>query len=130
MIRPRHLSQRNLLIVLVAVIVIVIAGLALLFDQATSNKSPNSQTPSITPGHISIEGTIACLPHKGDGPHTMECAFGLYAEDGYYYGLRGLDQSQLIDGQITVQTKVAVEGELSAPPENEKYEIAGYIDIS
>lgn len=33
------------------------------------------------PQRMSIKGVWECLPHKGDGPHTTECAFGL-KEDG------------------------------------------------
>jgi hypothetical protein len=33
------------------------------------------------PQRTTIVGVWECLPHKGDGPHTLECAFGL-KEDG------------------------------------------------
>jgi hypothetical protein len=32
------------------------------------------------PQRISVTGVWECLPHKGDGPHTMECAFGIKEE--------------------------------------------------
>lgn len=41
-------------------------------------KSPDSET---------LTGTIACLPHAGDGPHTMECAIGIKTDAGTYYAL-------------------------------------------
>jgi hypothetical protein len=44
------------------------------------------------PGNVdryraSLEGEVACLPHVGDGPHTMECAIGLKTDAGEYYAL-------------------------------------------
>ncbi len=33
------------------------------------------------PQRVTVTGVWECLPHKGDGPHTMECAFGI-KEDG------------------------------------------------
>lgn len=34
-----------------------------------------------------LEGEVTCLPHVGDGPHTMECAYGLKTDVGEYYAL-------------------------------------------
>lgn len=37
---------------------------------------------------LTLSGTFTCLPPKDtSGPHTMECAFGLKADDGHYYAL-------------------------------------------
>lgn len=35
----------------------------------------------------SLEGEVGCLPHAGDGAHTMECAFGLKTDAGEWYAL-------------------------------------------
>ena len=50
---------------------------------------PHDQEPvaTTTPDMTTIMGTFTCLPHKGDGPSTMECAFGLKSIDGSYYAL-------------------------------------------
>jgi hypothetical protein len=34
-----------------------------------------------------LEGEVVCLPHVGDGPTTMECAYGLKTDAGEYYAL-------------------------------------------
>lgn len=34
-----------------------------------------------------LEGEVVCLPHVGDGPHTMECAYGLKTDVGEHYAL-------------------------------------------
>ncbi len=60
--------------------------------------SPNENTPANTnmpPGpfepvskRATLSGTFVCLPHKDTtGPQTAECAFGMKADDGNYYGL-------------------------------------------
>ncbi|HVV39324.1 MAG TPA: hypothetical protein VHD31_03310 [Candidatus Paceibacterota bacterium] len=62
-------------------------------DTATSSPVSTSTSSNPTAGGKksptaeSITGTIACLPHKGDGPHTMECAIGLKTDSGQYYAL-------------------------------------------
>jgi hypothetical protein len=40
-----------------------------------------------TPRKTSVTGRIGCLPKRGPGPHTMECAMGLRADDGRHYAL-------------------------------------------
>lgn len=37
------------------------------------------------PGPITISGSITCLPKKGSGPQTMECAIGLKGLDGQHF---------------------------------------------
>ncbi len=34
-----------------------------------------------------LEGEVVCLPHKGDGPTTLECAYGLKTDVGEHYAL-------------------------------------------
>ena len=41
---------------------------------------------------VTINGEVTCLPKKGNGPHTMECAIGLLAENGDYYSLINLSE--------------------------------------
>ena len=127
MIHMPHLPHKILFPVLGLAILLTIIGGAWAF----SPKDGDSQapTPAATPGPIQISGEIVCLPHKGDGPHTAECAFGLRTDDDTHYSLRGLDQNQLIDGVLTVQTRVSVRGSVMPPEEKEKYDIAGAITI-
>lgn len=74
-----------------------------------------------------LVGIITCLPHKGDGPHTMECAFGLKADHGTYYALQNL--WEVAPGLTETNVRVQVEGVLSSPATNEKYDIAGVLDV-
>src|SRR3989344_7796578 len=87
----------------------------------------NNPQPFISGETVVVEGTVTCLPHKGDGPQTMECAFGLQAVTGEYYGLSNL---WTIAPDVTdTGAKVEVRGEFVPPAANEKYDIQGYIDV-
>lgn len=83
------------------------------------------------PGPVTVSGEITCLPKVGSGAQTLECAIGLLADNGRYYGLRHDDpQHQLSQGG----SRVEVTGELSAEemtgPDGNRYDIAGIIDVS
>lgn len=39
------------------------------------------------PYQATFSGTTGCLPHRGDGPHTMECALGLETDLGFFIAL-------------------------------------------
>ena len=94
-------------------------------DWRSSNKQPN-----IVPGSVVVGGKIVCLPHKDQGgPQTLECAYGLEAVDGTYYGLEGLNQEDLISGRLTAGAKVVVHGRLHSASKDEKYAVAGNITV-
>jgi hypothetical protein len=50
---------------------------------------PTAKTNDLdpTPRNVTLSGTYTCLPHLGSGPQTMECAFGLRADNGDYYAV-------------------------------------------
>lgn len=78
-----------------------------------------------TQSDISVSGTLECLPHKGDGPHTLECAYGLRTDDHRYYSL--VDAPEPVT-KFSIGTRVNVEGTLKANP-NSSYDIVGEIDV-
>lgn len=72
--------------------------------------------PSSGTGIVTISGTILCLPHKNQtGPQTMECAYGLKADNNTYYGL--------IDSDPTYKN-------ISSIPMNKKVEVTGIINLT
>jgi len=77
---------------------------------------------------LNMQGESACLPHKGTGPHTEECAFGLKVSNGTYYALSNLDVDK---DHKTFETgkDLLVSGTLLSPAENEKYDVAGTIQV-
>ncbi len=126
----RDMTRNQATVTLAIIVGAIIVGIGLILTQQTNSTSPGTPTPTVTPGPITIEGTIVCLPHKNiQGPQTLECAYGLKADSGEYYGLRGLDQDTLIDGTLTVQTRVLVSGTAVPPADNQRYGIVGSIDI-
>lgn len=70
---------------------------------------------------VTIEGLAVCLPHKDtSGPQTMECAVGLKANSGKYYGVKDKD----ITSSVGTNKTVKVTGVLEEPGDS-KYDIAG-----
>jgi len=109
------------------VAVALLAGIAAILYISGAFKTPFGQTEvTTTPKEaIVLEGMLVCLPHKDtSGPHTEECAFGLKAKNGKFYGLRALPQTFM-----QTQKEVRVTGMLSAVAQNEKYAIVGNIEI-
>ncbi len=86
------------------------------------------------PEALTINGTIDCLPKKGSGPQTLECAIGLRDLSGKYYELRNLSTSDPDYKYSTGGLKVEVTGlfsteEISAPDAN-SYDVIGVIDVT
>jgi len=79
-------------------------------------------------GTTTVSGVITCLPHKGDGPHTMECAFGLKAPDGTFYALQ--DLWTVAPDMTETEVSVRVTGAVSTPAADEKYDIVGVIKVT
>ena len=88
------------------------------------NKSPESKIVQ----DITVRGTLECLPKSGDGPQTMECAFGLKDENGRFYGLIDPEWKFLIEP--TMNTKVTVTGKLKDKNPRDKYNTIGSIEIT
>jgi len=72
-----------------------------------------------------LAGTFVCLPHKGDGPQTLECAYGLRTDDGRYYALQ-FDPPFPAD--IEMDKQVEIIGNLTTGADS-KYDIVGTIKI-
>ena len=72
---------------------------------------------------VTIKGESTCLPHKGDGPHTLECAQGVKTKSGAYYAIEGVVDRNNQDNSIEIT------GTLSQSPANSKYDVAGTIKV-
>lgn len=88
------------------------------------NKSPEPESVE----EITVKGTLECLPKSGDGPQTMECAFGLKDENGRFYGLNDPEWKFLINPAMN--TKVTVTGKLKDKNPGDKYNTIGTIEIT
>lgn len=114
-------KRRIVLLGAVLALLVVCAITAIIFAMNRPNEPSNKQ-----PTSISVKGNLVCLPHKDVSPgqpQTLECAIGLKAEDGDYYGLTGNYN------QTAMDKKVNVSGTLTAPDTNNKYDIKGSIKI-
>jgi len=139
--------------VTLAVVIVVAAGAYLLGFRRASFRtsqpfSPSSAVPSAsvsvsptpvpgkspvtgvqkTPELFGISGQIDCLPSRGNGSQTAECAIGLRSNAGDYYGLLGLAQEDIVSGKWTTGVRVVVIGDLQPAP-GSKYAVAGTISI-
>lgn len=72
-------------------------------------------------GDVTIRGESTCLKHKGDGPHTMECAIGIKTPSGDYAVVGELSPS--------IGNPVEATGTLAAPGKDEAYDIQGRLTI-
>lgn len=77
---------------------------------------------------ITVQGEMVCLPHRDQtGPQTLECAFGLLAEDGTYYALRDTDPTyQNVSQPMGVPVEVV--GTFTAQNDT-KYQSVGIIVV-
>jgi len=104
-------------------------------DTATSSPVQSSNTPPTQPAgqqqtppeRVSVVGYWECLPKKGDGPHTMECAFGIAIDqsDGHLGINTALMSTYPVD--YPTGTKVRVSGAIHPAEPNTSYDIDGII---
>lgn len=120
------------LVVLVIVLLLVVG----LFKNLGWKIGPNTDDAIPTPTAVetTLEGVFTCLPHRdSSGPQTMECAFGLKADDGKYYALDLSSTSQSAFDQ-PMNTRFSVTGILvKAESLNtdfwQKYDIVGIMKV-
>lgn len=114
-------TKTQLFIATSIVLLLVVCGLFIgwLDKQVSITHSSKADTSSF--GSVTIKGESTCLKHKGDGPHTMECAVGIKTAAGDY-ALNG----EIVPG---ADTQIEATGTLSAPAKNEKYDIVGTLTV-
>ena len=123
--------MKNKALIPILIVVFAAAGFFVWdFLPRPDNQAAENQLPAETiqeGQNITVRGTIVCLPHKNsDGPQTLECAYGLKA-DNKYYGLADLEvgawETYKIDQSVEVTGRFAKAGE------EEKYNIIGTISV-
>lgn len=78
---------------------------------------------------MTLSGIVVCLPPKGPGPHTKECAIGLMTEDRKHYQLDTALMSQEAP-MLSVSDRITASGIVTPPSEDVKYDIAGTFSIT
>lgn len=93
-------------------------------DATQTKPTPDPSKPS---QDVSLSGEVVCLPHKDTtGPQTDECAFGLRADDGKYYGLSDTTDDYSLVSKLPTGKKVKVTGTFQAM-DSQKYQSIGTI---
>ncbi len=112
--------------------IIGILAVVFIIGIAFRTPAPDKVMPDILTdeGDITVRGQVVCLPHRDTtGPQTLECALGLQADDGRYFGLREADGNivpQVINAQMN--TPVEVAGKFTSFLDT-KYQSVGVIDV-
>jgi hypothetical protein len=131
-------KARNQLIFSVLLLIVAVTGYLATEsygEKLAQQKSPEElhSDPAI-PKPVTVEGSYVCLPHKdADGPQTTECAFGLRADDGRYYGLDLSATNQLNDAPTESRVQVVgtlVPVEALSADRWQVYDIVGVIGAS
>jgi len=84
---------------------------------------------------IAVRGKIVCLPKRGTGPQTDECAIGLEADDnGGFFALKNLSEYDpdysLSQPNMRLEVIGTVLQEEMLGPDGNPYDIAGVITIT
>lgn len=81
-----------------------------------------------------LSGEVVCLPHAGDGPHTMECAYGLKTDAGEHYAL---DLTLLSQQHAPLETgeRISANGtvtpvEMLSSDQWQRYDIEGIFSVT
>jgi hypothetical protein len=109
---------------------LILIGVALLTRPWSPTPQAPQPLPQVTPGPLSLVGEIVCLPHRqSEGPQTLECAYGVKADSSAYYGLTGIEQRQLISGNVQTGQRFRIEGTVIPAASNERYAIVGTVAV-
>ncbi len=95
--------MKNIIIILITLLIVL--SVVIFVPLYPSKNQPLDATPQ----NITISGTYTCLPHiDTTGPQTMECAFGIKADDGTYYAVnfgQSADAMQLFQSGAHVRAE-------------------------
>ena len=120
---------------MLVIIIAALIGAGVYFALNRQTPAAPAPTPKIpASGPITINGEIACLPKKGSGAQTLECAIGLKGLDGQYYGLKNLseyDQEYKFSvGGLPVEAAGVFSQEEISAPDGNKYDVTGVIELT
>lgn len=109
-------------------------GLLQQYYERFPDENPNAIGGPGKPTPITVQGEITCLPKKGSGAQTLECAIGLMGQDGKYYGLRNLPDFDPEYKFSQTGMKVEVAGTFTSGtmegPGGSTYDVVGNIEVT
>lgn len=117
----------------VGLTVVLVVGLGFLgfylVDQSRQKQKLQQPQP-VSLGQRTLVGHLGCLPKKGPGPHTTECALGLQTTEGYYQ----LDGSRLDKDlwaeNLLFEDEIRLTGEVVKADEVGDYDVVGKMVIA
>ena len=104
-------------------------------DPFTNPDTQEAQSSS-QPDRATVTGTTGCLPKKGPGPHTMECAIGIQEDGtGDWYALNLMVLQTEAGMGLDTGEHIRVEGQLIDPvtldtDQWDSYDIVGVIIVA
>lgn len=105
------------------------AGYPIMETYPEQCRTPGGRTfvKEISNQQITVTGESVCLPHKEQGEfQTLECAYGIKATNGNYYGLRDPEMKYM--SSLATGETVTVSGIITSAPET-NYDIVGIIEV-
>lgn len=103
-------------------VVLLLVAFGLLVGWLDSRYKIDSSVAT-TYSDVTIKGKSTCLPHKGSGPQTLECAQGVKTASGAHYAIEGVVDRNNKDNTIEIT------GTLKPPTTDSKYDTAGTIKV-
>lgn len=124
--------KKTLLIILAVIAVLVLGFFA--FNAYIYNEKQADPNEVVQPYQATLSGTQVCLPHKGNGPSTKECAMGIKTDAGEFYAMDFSPMSQtppadLGDSRFTAQG-VITPLEFLSSDQWQKYDIVGIFSVT
>jgi len=124
--RLAKMERRHLIAACVVVVVLAAAVIAITVVLVANTQK---QTPPIS-ADFSVSGQMVCLPHKDtSGPQTLECAYGLRADDDRNYALQ---LGTYPASEVRVGQRAHVKGALTTGADSYgsgRYNIVGTIKV-
>lgn len=140
------MTQKESVTIIIILLVAILAGTGTYFafnwkispiPVPTPTPAPPLPVPIQKPpvsGLITTRGEMTCLPKKGGGQQTMECAIGLKGFDGQYYGLKNLSKFdpdyKFSVGGVRVEVLGFFSSDEIKGPDGNMYDVIGTIDVT
>lgn len=128
-------SSKNLgLVLLIGIFLVIFAGVAL-FGFGFAVQAPvveNEPSDDVAlQEEVKLTGESVCLPHKNPGEmQTMECAYGLQADDKYYALDLGSFMMDFETGKTMTIEGTFVPLEALSSDQWQKYDVEGIVTVA
>ena len=125
------MNNKKIYVIIAALLLVGVGAYLVLADRASDSGegTPEEEMEET----ITVRGEIVCLPKVGDGPQTMECAFGVMDEEGLYYNLGGISWDAPERELLETGTEVEISGVLVYEevfgPDGNPYDTVGIINV-